>query len=359
MTEVFTFIGDALEYSVFAAPRKPGLSTAEILEVGSRLGYREGEIKDGLRALDRQEGGRWIPNLYLTSTFLHGNDPEYRDIAAFDFVVNELRGLARELGAARAVLDRDTLVARAAAEGLNEDAVEAAVAVYLLGGHLLAVEDGLRLAPGREMYALPSVQAAGGGIKVTQPRVRARETMAAVVDVVRRRSDGRLAASEPRKAFGQALEGLGHGRFRVWWSSTDQELRLADPRQPMTVCVLAASLAEGALTFLVARARALNLGPMGGRTFEGPSTRWRFDDLLAGAAAGGTNAVVDEDTRRRAKHLNDVRQRIHPGRLLDENPTGPIPDLRPEESREALITLDRILRSVLDWLAAHPPSAPT
>jgi hypothetical protein len=54
--------------------------------------------------------------------------------------------------------------------------------------------------------------------------------------------------------------------------------------------------------------------------------------------------------------VNTIRQRIHAGRLMAEIPVGPIPDTRPEEAREAIETLDAILRRILDWIGAHPTS---
>jgi hypothetical protein len=69
--------------------------------------------------------------------------------------------------------------------------------------------------------------------------------------------------------------------------------------------------------------------------------------------------VFDQKVRDRAARLNGMRNRIHVGRLMAEQPTGPIPDARPEEAREAKETLDTILRSILDWLEKHPAPATT
>jgi hypothetical protein len=118
--------------------------------------------------------------------------------------------------------------------------------------------------------------------------------------------------------------------------------------------VLAAALAEAALTFVVGRAQTLNLATLNSKTFAESPTQWKFDDLLKSAAAGGPDAIFDQGTRDRADRLNTVRQRIHAGRLIALTPTGPIPDIRPEEPREAVETLDAILRRILDWLDAHP-----
>jgi hypothetical protein len=127
---------------------------------------------------------------------------------------------------------------------------------------------------------------------------------------------------------------------------------------PTTACVLAAALAEAALTFVVARARSLNLGTLNSKTFAESPTQWKFEDSLKSAAAGGPDAILAPPLRDRADRLNVIRRRIHAGRLLGENPSGPIPDIRPEEPREAVEALDAVLRSILDWLDAHPVPKP-
>lgn len=251
MTPVLNFIDQAIELSIFAAPEAPGLTLPEVVEVGSRFTYHEGEIRDCLRDFRAHFGvhqGRLVPaSLHELTNFFELNEPEYRDPRAFEFMNVELRELGRRVGAAAAILDRSTLVARGVATGLSEKALQVAITVYLLADHLVVQDSGLRLAPGREHYALPSQQ-----INVDPPRSRSGidEIMGAVTDVVRRRADKRPVAAEPVRAFELELDALGHGRFRIWWSSTVQELRLADPRQPLGVCVLAAALAEGALTVL-------------------------------------------------------------------------------------------------------------
>jgi len=48
MQEVIKFIRAALECSIFLAPREPGLTYDEILEIGKRAGFQEGEIGDAI-----------------------------------------------------------------------------------------------------------------------------------------------------------------------------------------------------------------------------------------------------------------------------------------------------------------------
>jgi hypothetical protein len=132
------------------------------------------------------------------------------------------------------------------------------------------------------------------------------------------------------------------------------ELRLADPaQQPTTMLVLAASLAEGALAFVVPRAQKNGLMS---RIDLARPTLWRFDDLVKGSKSGNptVDAILDERTTQRALDLNVARQKIHAGYLIDTVPTGPIPDLRPEEAREAAQTVDAVIRKIVDWLGRHP-----
>jgi hypothetical protein len=83
---------------------------------------------------------------------------------------------------------------------------------------------------------------------------------------------------------------------------------------------------------------------------------WKFNDLIHGAKSGDASVdpILDERTAQRGLDLHETRQRIHAGFLIDHVPTGPIPDLRPEEARDALQTADALVRSVLDWIERNP-----
>lgn len=63
---------------------------------------------------------------------------------------------------------------------------------------------------------------------------------------------------------------------------------------------------------------------------------------------------MDPTIRSRADALIRTRQRIHAGRMLSDFPAG-VPDLRPEEARDAKQTAELVVRSVLDWLERFPP----
>jgi len=149
----------------------------------------------------------------------------------------------------------------------------------------------------------------------------------------------------------------GYGRFQLWWTQIVSEVSRADAQaSPVSVLVLSAGLVEAALAFVVKHARDRNLPVFGSRDIEPDPKRWKIENLIAGAAYGGDEAILDDTTRRRAIALVTTRQRIHAGRLLSDHPSGPVPDLRPEEARDAKAVADLVVRAVLAWLERHPPS---
>jgi len=271
--EVVKFVKAALECSVYLAPREPGLTQEELFEIGRRAGLGRGEIGDVMSQVagDTFFGDTRIPPRSdgIWSTFHFPQVPDYRNVAAFDFVCDTLQAIARSDGAHQAQVDRAVLVARAVAQALPERDVEAAITIMVLDGHLLETAGVLRFAPGRHQYPLPSEQVRQG--HDARQRVgfeRRNETRAKayalVKDVVERRSDGRVRTIEPFDAFADALETLGYAPFRLWWKQAVAELRHAEPNlSPVTVTVFSAALVEGALTFVVKHARALGLGVLG------------------------------------------------------------------------------------------------
>jgi hypothetical protein len=187
-----------------------------------------------------------------------------------------------------------------------------------------------------------------------------RETRAQVLplvkDVIARRMDGRPQHAEPFEAFAERLQALGYKPFRLWWTQTVSELRRSDVQSSsVSVCVLAAALVEGALTFVVKHARARQLGPFRSSDFDREPRYWRIEDLVASATSGGDASILDTGTKSRAEALIRSRQRIHAGRMLSEHPTG-VPDLRPDEARDARATAEFVVRRVLDWLERFPPA---
>lgn len=130
-------------------------------------------------------------------------------------------------------------------------------------------------------------------------------------------------------------------------------MRRADVQStPVSVTVLSAALVEGALTFVVRHAQKLQLGTLGSKKSEREPHTWKIKDLIKSAAHGGTDAILDQATRLRADALTRTRQRIQTVRMLSEFPNG-VPDLRPEEARDANALAELVVRRVLDWLAKH------
>jgi hypothetical protein len=81
------------------------------------------------------------------------------------------------------------------------------------------------------------------------------------------------------------------------------------------------------------------------------------ETLQANAANHGFDRFplhLDDRTAQRGLDLHDARQRIHAGFLIERVPVGPIPDLRPEEARDAVQTADAVVRAVLMWLERNP-----
>ncbi len=359
LQEVQQLLNAALECSVFFAPREPGLTYQELTEFGQRFGLQQGEIGDAMRHHIRHDGRsyRLLPpdnTTTLWSFFSLSEDPDLRDIPSFDFVLSEMNERIRADGGERARLDRDVIVERAVSSGLLRDNVEAAFTVLLMTGQF-GLKDGLITSPHKRQYTpLPSEQHSHPARPVPMRREARGRAAPIVKDILARRADGRPSHAEPLDAFGVALKGLGYEPFRLWWSQTVAELRKSDPSSsPVTVAVLAAALVEGSLTFVVRHARALDLGLFRSSDYDRDPRTWKIDDLVASAAHGGSEAILDATTKARADSLIRVRQRIHAGRMLSQFPGG-VPDLRPEEARDAKATAETVLRSVLDWLNRHP-----
>jgi hypothetical protein len=354
----------AVDCSVFVCPTDPGLTFVEIIEVGKRLGFEEGELKDAIRHAEQtkevqQSWGRpYIaptPNPFWCDFHLR-DDPDLRNVDAFDFVCKQLQGIARTQGSNHAQIERSVLVERGVAAGLARNDIEASITVMILGEHCNAKDSIIKLTPGYSSYPLAREQINQARDRPSRPNETKRRVYPIVADVIARRADGRSTSAEPLDAFADALDILGYKPFRLWWTQTVAELRKLEVTiSPVSATVLSAALVEGALTFLVKHARQLNVGPFKSRDFDGEPRTWKIDDLVKSAATGGDVAVLDSGARLRADELVRTRQRIHAGRMLSEHPGGP-PDLRPEEARDARRTTELIVRRVLDWLQKYPPA---
>jgi hypothetical protein len=345
----------AIEASIMLAPTEFGLTRDELVEIGSRIGLGRGEIDDALRwpgAFGQAAEGRLSlsPGLWqYRAMLINREDPELRNVAAFDFVVGQLNILAKTMGASQAVLSRDVLIERARSLSIPTADVEATILVMSQAGYLLDDAAGVRFRQGGQR-ALPSANLAGSANQQPIRRDDLKSVLPHVKDVLARRDDGRARHAEPFPAFAEALERLGYGNFRLWWTQLSSELLTLNPAShPTSTLVLSAAAVEGALTFVVKHARDAGVGLFGSRDFEGDPMRWKLEALLNGAAHG-VDPMLDSQTKTRAEGLNRARQRIHAGRMLSEHPTGP-PDLRPEEAREAKAVAEQVVRRIIDWLA--------
>ena len=356
------FIVNALVSSVYVSPTDPGLTLQELEEVAAALGYMRGELHDALRTSSTMRGrnNRFLPDPGTTHSWLviRPEVPEFRNFQALDFIWSEFRAQARSAGATDARLDRSVVIERGRVQGLSGHDVEVALTIGTMQGRLIEEKGVLRAtdtmlrrpnspSQERDLPAVARLDPSNPGMAAAYPVVK---------DVIERRSDGRPQHAEPLAAFGRRLDGLGYGAFRLWWTQMASEVGRADAQtSPVSILVLSAGLVEAALAFVVKHARDRRLPVFGSREFERDPKQWRIEDLIAGAAYGDA-AILDDTARRRALALVATRQRIHAGRLLSEHSTGPIPDLRPEEARDAKAVADLVVRAVLSWLERYPPA---
>jgi hypothetical protein len=350
----------AIEASVYVNPTDPGLTFAELIEVGKRAAFREGELNDALphvgpQSFERQDRrvlldqGRWSLCAYL----IHGEEPDLRNPTAFDFVIAQLNELTREVGTHKASIVRNILVDRAAHAGISRQDIEVAITLMVLSGQLAEVQQVLRFNNPQNgqggIRQLPSSALVSRSPNRFQKTLRS-QMMPIVRDVVLRRVDGRPRSAEPFDAFAEELERLGYGAHRLWWSQVVGELNQTNPiTSPLSAIVLSSALVEAALTFVVIRARHLELGVFGSKDFEKSPRSWRLDDLVAGAARGGDESILDAQTKTRVDGLVLTRQRIHIGRIISDFPCS-VPDLKPEEARDARAVAEQVVRRIIEWL---------
>ena len=345
--------------SILVLPRDHGLTREEVLEAGQRAGFKLGELSDAIGRV--HPSTRWgQPRLRLEKAgptrlcadFNHAMEPECRDAPSFEFVRRELQALATEVGEGAAKLPRDVLVERGVARGHKREALEVAVTVTVMDEILEESGGVIGHGRGKLTWILPSAQidARRHGHDWSFKRKWLGVALPIVRDVISRRGDGRPSSADPLDAFEGMLAELGHDRFRAWWVQKRHELRLLDTSlQPVAATVLAAALSEAALSFVVPRAQGAGLM----KSVDMTKPRgWRFVDLIKGAKSGdpSVRAILDERSAQRCRDLNDARQRIHAGFLIDTVQTGPIPDLKPEQARDAIQTTDILVRKVIEWL---------
>lgn len=165
LQEVTGFLQVALECSIYLAPREPGLTHDEIHEAGKRAGFQAGEIGDALPTVTTQYFGsranRLLPNEHMVvmlAIFTLPRDPDYRNIAAFDFMYSQFNASLRAEGARNAQLERNIIVERVIAQKIPRHDIEAAITISIMSKHIVEKGDLLHLASGRVYEPLPGQQ---------------------------------------------------------------------------------------------------------------------------------------------------------------------------------------------------------
>lgn len=362
----------ALEASVYVAPTDYGLTHAELVEVVHLVGaFKEGQVVDALGHLGSQvdydyrkkpvrywreqpSGGFGYSDFGLPQQ----HDP--RNIEAFEFVHRQLREAADLQGAAKARVERSVILARGEQQGHARPDLQLSITSYLLDKRMTEADGVLAFAPHRAEYPSPKEQQAQWDAHIRRHMDRRpgfEKILAVVREVLGRRTEGRPPSQNALKSFPNYLERLGYPPpVRTWWVKTAEELERASGELfPGAVLVLAASLCEGALLALFMAVPTFRAANREAKMGKG-SKNVRFTEDLIKVLRGVfpekplTPALAD-----RAIFLNDLRQRIHLGRLLDAPERYPNPDARPEEARAALETTHQIVRAVIDWVEKNPP----
>lgn len=362
--EIKNFFAAALECSFYVSPTEPGLSYEELVEAGRQAGFAPGEITDGINAVVTRTFGRQNPRFLPNPNahphwhlFLHPEEPEFRNVDAFRFLWSQLYENGRQNGIGAIRLERSVLLAKAERDGFKRLDVEVALAIFIFTGQLKEDNGVIKPVHAHGFPGDPAQTLDTMGHWPPARREDRRKAYPIVKDITDRRADGRPAAVEPLDAFTNELKNLGYGAFRLWWQQTVAEMRLADTQiMPVSVTVLAAALVEGVLTFVVKHARSSSLAVFRSNDFDGEPRAWKIEKLVASAASGGDAAILDMPTKIRAEGLIQTRQRIHAGRMLSDFPQG-VPDLKPEQARDAIATAELVVRKVIEWLARHPASS--
>jgi hypothetical protein len=357
--EVVGLLQAAIEASIYIAPTEPGLTIRELYEIGKQSGRQDGEINDAIRELTKQHYGHRDERIQVDEHLIHlcghlifAEEPDLRNPEAFDFVVAELMAAEKSDGERNAQIPRNVLVERAVADGIPAHDTQVAITLMVASGQVTDQNGVLRFKSPHVLGGqrpLPSANRRPGG-PFRSKAVRSK-VYGHVKDVVERRVDGRPQNADPLEAFADQLEKLGYARLRGWWHQTAGELSRTNPySSPLSATVLAAALVEGALTLIVEHGRKLGIGVFTSNDFDGPPRNWKIEKLVTSAAHNAT--ILDSATKHLADTLIHTRQRIHAGRMLHDYP-GPVPDLRPDEARDAKMIADKVVRCVLDWLAKH------
>ena len=215
-------IDAALEASIFQAPKDPGLTSSELIEILNKLDFKDGEINDAIsdrwRAGKAQQtpDGKWmIDAKFLIWPLMWGAfDANYpANPKAVDFPISYLRKLQRDVGRDKAQITRSDLVAAGMREGISQLDMEVAITLLVYSSFLRIGSDILKLEQGKEHYPLYS--ATQSTMPPTMHRRAFDKVPAIVTDTIRRRSDGRLPSVDPLVSFESVLEKIGHKKISL------------------------------------------------------------------------------------------------------------------------------------------------
>lgn len=346
------FVVDALIASMVVDPHLPGLSFNELKNLGAQHNLLAGEIGDKSKkyGVFRHTPDRIDFDVSQLNDCQYGiwevnYQPEFRDLNAIKFIIEFFYNQSRSEGQANLGVPRNMLIARAVQQGIEEHDVDVAISLMLLSNAVKEI-DGLIKPVG-----VPTKQDFSRRENLLYYRCTVKQLLPEVRDLIARRSDGRLPAAEPIDAMESIIAKMGHPKMVIWWRHMALELRSCDPnKMPAVVTVFSAALAEAALSLVVQHAQTNSLSM---RNMPTAPTRWKFHELVKDAKSG-TAQIIDEPLAQRCLTLNDDRQRIHAGRHIDSASPYPHVDFRYEQARDALATLDTLLRKVLDWYLANP-----
>lgn len=352
MRNAETFVLQALVASAIASPKNPGLTLDELVDLGREENYGPGEISDAVRQHRTDIRNRLIFGLGTHEHFIGMVDidyqPEFRNLAAMDHIHKYFYEQRRQVGSRAVGAERSVLVADGVREGISENDMEVAITL-LLSGRVLEEKEG-EIKPGHigtELHTsktttVDRMQLPSGQIRPLIERIR---------DKISRRNGGRPTSTEPLEAFRSILPELGYQYFVTWWTELAAELRAANPKTaPTSITVIAAAMAEGALSLIVTFAQGKGLTM---KNLQDPKRNWKFEALVSAAKTGSDPIIKDEVVAMSCMRLNKDRQRIHAGRLLDSPADYPYPEFRSVEAREATRTLDLLLRAIIDWFTRN------
>ena len=383
----------ALEASLYLEPRRPGLTAAEMVEIGAHFGVGAAALDTHLRGR-AVESGRVVP-FGVDPSFFATYEGDLRNVRAFDHVVTAFKVVAETAGQRPPIVDREAVIASGTAAGIAPGDLEFAIATYRAFEAVPEAEPRWELRRVKPGAALPSAQREGpAGRKVTR-RERYGELVGLVRTLVERRRSAASASAaattpaaappgarvavpqaartpavgeSPQRAAAPAasassssaaapvgvgdgvgdgdlvhafrgiLPALGQGRLVSWWAQLGLELRIADEQgAALTRCVLAATLAEIALTMACPRPREARPDP------KGKPARWALPEIARAASTIG----VDDRLRARLERMHKTRQRVYVARVMELS--GPVSDITLEEAQDASEALDATLRLVLAW----------